>query len=424
MSNDTNELFRAEAASRALPEWLQARSSEALDEFLRHGFPQKTLENWRYTDLRPMAARAEAFLSEAPQNVTEASEIYTDPDNLTLVFRDGQPDTAASHTDAPGLSVRLLPEALDEDLSDYLNTTAASNLSGLNLALMDCGAVIDIAADTVMERPLHIVFDNVSEGTRYPRLLIRAGKNSAATVVEHHTGNAAGNTIAVTDIHCDAGANLRYQKVQEEAPDAYHVACQILQLKRDSRCDVLNVDLGAAIARNDLRIHLQGQGAHASATGFFLVDGKRHTDNHLHLAHEAPHASSNAHYAGVMADKGRGVFNGMIHVYKDAQKTDAALYNKNLLLTPGAEINTKPELEIYADDVKCAHGSTTGQLDTTALFYLRARGIPEAQARNMLIQSFAAEVFQHIATDGLRQHIQQAVETRLNELGAAIEDGI
>ncbi|MDG1463174.1 MAG: SufD family Fe-S cluster assembly protein, partial [Gammaproteobacteria bacterium] len=173
--------------------------------------------------------------------------------------------------------------------------------------------------------------------------------------------------------------------------------------------------------RNDLRILFQGSGSHANVNGLFLVDGSRTIDNHLHLEHQSPHTSNRAHYAGVIADKGRGVFNGMINVHQAAQKTDAALYNKNLLLSQGAEINTKPELEIYADDVKCAHGSTTGQLDATSLFYLRARGLPEKVARNMLVQAFAGEVVQQLATIGLREYVQQSVETRLNELGAMVE---
>jgi len=402
------------------PEWLAKLQAGALEDFCGQGFPHKRLEQWRYTDLAKMAQRSEQYLSEDETNGS-ASVIYTDENSLRLVFRDGAFDAAASNLESANLSVRLLESALDEENLSSNLSAGASSLSRLNLAQMDTGAVIDINDNAVIQPPLHIVFDNTRARNIYPRIVVRAGKNASATIVEHHLGSAASNSIAVTDIDCADGANLTYQKVQEESAGAYHVAEQTIRLQRDATCNFLNIDLGAAIARNDLRIHLLQPGADASATGLFLVDGTRLADNHLYLAHEAPHCTANAHYAGVMADKGRGVFNGMIHVFKDAQKTDAALYNKNLLLSKGAEINTKPELEIYADDVKCAHGSTTGQLDPTSLFYLRARGIPERQARNMLIQSFAAEVFQHIATEELREHVRQAVENRLNELGAAIE---
>ena len=268
---------------------------------------------------------------------------------------------------------------------------------------------------------MHIVYTNTTAANVFPRLTVQLGRNAKATVIEHHISNCPSISTAVTNLECAAGAQLRYQKLQEEAPESYHVAVQNISLAQDARCDIVNIDLGAALARNDLRVLLQGAGAEAGINSLFLVDGKRHTDNHLHLEHQAPHTSSRAHYAGVVANKGRGVFNGMIHVTLAAQKTDAALYNKNLLLTEGAEIDTKPELEIYADDVKCAHGSTTGQLDAASLFYLRTRGVPEQAARNMLVQAFATEVVQQLATEALRDYVLNSVEQRLIALGAVVE---
>jgi len=414
--------LQTEIYSSALPDTpadFTALRESALADFLSNGYPHKKLENWRYTDLSAMAERHAGHVKDsaaASGAPGKRSETYTSEDSITLLFRDGVPDTGFDTT-ADGLTITALPTAAKQ-FGDYLSTTDDSSLSKLNLAFLDTGVVIEIADNTEIEKPLHIVFDNTSARSSYPRVLIRAGKQSSAVIIEHHTGTTASNTIAVTDIYCEPGARLTYQKVQEESAEAYHVANQNLFLKRDSYCDFLNIDLGAKMARNDLQVHLQDQGATFHTNALFLVDDARHADNHLYLAHEAPHTESRAHYAGVMAERGRGVFNGMIHVFKDAQKTNSALYNKNLLLSKGSEINTKPELEIYADDVKCAHGSTTGQLDPASLFYLQARGIPKQQARNMLIQSFAAEVLLKIATDGLREHVHQAVEQRLNELGA------
>jgi len=393
--------------------WLHDTQSEALERFLEQGFPPAKLENWRYTDLSAMAVATPELLGQSASG--SAAEL-PETANHRLLFVNGR-------FDATGSQIKDLPEGVvlgtlaDAEANSELlvaDPEAASSLRALNTALLNDAAIIHIPDNTVLDKLVHVVFSNTAGATVFPRLVVMLGKNAHATVIEHHVGSGAAVSNVITDIVCADGAQLSYQKLQEEDGDTYHVAAQTIRLQKDARCDVVNIDLGAKLARNDLRIEFAGSGAEAAANGLFLVDGERHVDNHVHLEHQAPHTGNRVHYAGVISDKARGVFNGMIHVHQAAQKTDAALYNKNVLLTKGAEINTKPELEIYADDVKCAHGSTTGQLDANSLFYLRARGVPELEARNMLVHAFAIEVIQKLASDGLREYVQASVEKRLS----------
>lgn len=405
------------------PEWLLPIRNEALEHFLKQGFPHTKLENWRYTNLAPMSERSNASVAQ-PVAASDAIVPATDSDSLMLVFVNGMfssHKSSRSASPANGVISNMAAQLDTDGAEDWLRNSGDSDLAQLNLAMTNDGAVVQIPDNIELAQTIHIIFTNTAGANVFPRVIIQLGRNAKATVVEHHISNSACVSTAITNISCGEGSRITYQKLQEEHADSFHVAAQTIKLAKDSHCDIVNIDLGAAIARNDLRILLQGSGAEAKVNGLFLVDAERHADNHLRLEHQAPHTRSRAQYAGVMANKGRGVFNGMIHVAQVAQKTDAALNNKNLLLTPSAEIDTKPELEIYADDVKCAHGSTTGQLDAVSLFYLRSRGVPQKMARNMLVQAFALEVVQQLTNKNLREYIQNSVEQRLNELGAVIE---
>jgi len=429
--NTTPDNYRAalattleQDADAGYPRWVKEARSAALQKFLDEGFPHVKLENWRYTNLAPMAERIGVSVSESVRS-NEPALPASDADAITLVFVNGLFSAKRSSLKSlpAGVVVGNLASQLENEDTDKLLSVVPGNssLAQLNSAMVSDGAVLRIPDNIELPHAVHIVYSNTTAANVFPRVTVQLGRNAKATVIEHHISNGACVSAAVTNLECADGAQLCYQKLQEESAESYHVAVQNISLAKDSRCDIVNIDLGAAIGRNDLRILLQGSGAEAHINGLFLVDGARLTDNHLHLEHQAPHTSSRAHYAGVVANKGRGVFNGMIHVTQAAQKTDAALYNKNLLLTEGAEIDTKPELEIYADDVKCAHGSTTGQLDAGSLFYLRTRGVPEQAARNMLVQAFATEVVQQLATEALRNYVLNSVEQRLNEFGAVVE---
>ncbi|MGI9307657.1 MAG: Fe-S cluster assembly protein SufD, partial [Gammaproteobacteria bacterium] len=291
-----------------------------------------------------------------------------------------------------------------------------SPLTALNTAFAVDAVDIEIAADTVLNAPIYVAWLNTChEINVYPRCLLSIGQNARATVIEHYLSKGPAFSNAITRIACDASAQLEYTKLQDEDPAAHHIASQRALLAADSRLELNHLDLGAEMARNDLSVELLGGGAAAATNGLFLADGERHLDNHVYLRHLSPHTSSTTNFRGVMSDSSKGVFNGSIFVEKDAQKTDAQLSNHNLLLSSLAEINTKPELEIYADDVKCAHGATTGRLDKNALFYLLARGIPYSQAEKMLIAAFAEAITSNINVDAVSERVHRAVNNRLGD---------
>ena len=248
--------------------------------------------------------------------------------------------------------------------------------------------------------------------------MIDAGSDSSARVYEHHVSGGPGWTNAVTEIHCADSARLTYVKLQEEDAAADHIASQTVKLERDSRFRAMHVDLGAGLARNDLTVRFAGRAAEAELFGLFLTDGQRHVDNHTRIDHIVGHTVSREHYRGILNDRSRGVFNGKIIVHDGADGTDAQLNNRNLLLAKTAEIDTKPELEIYTDDVKCAHGATTGQLDDNALYLpASAAGIPRARPEHMLVLAFAREIFEQFDPNDatLLDHIDRTLERRLPE---------
>ncbi|MDJ0929327.1 MAG: Fe-S cluster assembly protein SufD, partial [Gammaproteobacteria bacterium] len=298
---------------------------------------------------------------------------------------------------------------------EQMDIPAGASLAALNAAFLTDAVQIDIAANKVLDRPLHLVF--VADGSPVSiqtRVLLTLGERSEATVIEQFVSDGAATTNTISHVECAPGARLHYLKLQDESGDAHHIAAQRLLVARNARVDALHIDLGARLARNDLTVELLAAGAEASMHGLFVGDSQRHIDNHTRVDHRAPHTHSVASYRGVLNDQSRGVFNGKILVHDDADGTDASLENRNLLLSQQAEIDTKPELEIYADDVKCSHGATTGQLDPAAIFYLRSRGVADADARRMLTLAFAAEITHRSPLQSLREHIEHQCGARID----------
>ena len=423
--------FDANRISSA-PAWLSALQDRAFDAFEKTGFPTTRDEDWKYTNLSKLTAAGGTLLATMPQatNVvvieSQLQRLPVSADDYLLVFANDRFESSLSRipdTDSGVCITTLTQDASgDQDrLASWLGDDSEQNIrsfTALNTAFARDGLMIDIAADRQIEKSLHVVFitDEQTIST-HPRLLINSGKHSTAQVFEHHVGIGAGLTNAVTDIRCDRGAQLGYVKLQDEDHAADHIASQTISLAADTRFNAAHIDLGARLARNDLRVRFEGSGSHADLRGFFVADGQRHVDNHTHADHIAGHSTSREQYRGILSDKGRGVFNGKIIVHPGADGTDAQLNNRNLLLSKTSEIDTKPELEIYTDDVKCAPGATTGQLDEQALFYLRARGIARHTARHMLVLAFAKEVFEHFspATEALSDYIYNDLEARLPE---------
>jgi len=312
-------------------------------------------------------------------------------------------------------------QALDfAEAAPYLGRYASFDSNAfvaLNTASLSEPRVLRVPRNTVIEEPIRITYDvaaqNGSPVAVHPRTLILVGAGSQCSIIETYQGAAVRYfTNAVTEIVAEDGAVVDHYKLQMDAADAYHVSTTQVQLGRDANFTSLAISLGAALARNDINAVLS-EGTECTLNGFYLVSGTQHHDTHTAIDHAKPHGTSHELYKGILAGHSNAVFNGKILVRKDAQKTDAKQTNKNLVLSEDATINTKPELQIFADDVRCTHGATIGQIDAESLFYLQARGIGKQEARAMLIVAFARDVLDRIKIEPLREMVEGIVGERL-----------
>ncbi len=396
------------------PTWIAARRQAGAARFEAMGFPTRRDEEWKYTDVRAIAQGNFALAENAEFSQAQAAALTLPLDAYRLTFVDGVFSAALSDLDALPDSVQVMPlsKALAENHEAVggplgrLTGVDFSTFAALNTAFMEEGAVVRIAPGTVVEKPILLQFLSRA-GTpvmSHPRILVEAAGRSEATLIEHYVGeaDAANFTNVVAELMLDRGAILNHYKLQEAPIGDLHVASIHVEQNRDSRYTSYNLNLGGALVRNDLVSDLNGQGAETNFYGLFFGQGRQHVDNHTKVNHNAPLTFSNENYKGILDDRAHGVFNGKVYVKRDSQKIEGFQSNQNLLLSDRAQIDAKPELEIYADDVKCSHGATTGQIDETALFYLRSRGIPEALARNLLVQSFLGEALDEISNEEVR----------------------
>ncbi len=416
----------------ATDEWLQPIRERAIRIFSRSGFPTVRDEDWKYTSLSDVATRSATYLNRN-QPVADVQVIKTilgtiplNKDAYTIVFANGLFCGEASNLPEKSIDLTIatlnrLDDRAKKLARDQLGKYAEIErfqLAALNTAFMNDGLIIRVSKHAEITTPVHAIFiSDEQEISVQPRILINLAEHSRASIIEHYIGQGASCTNAVTEIHCAQGAHLRYTKIQQEFSEAFHLAAQYVQLDRDSRFDAVHIDLGARLARNDLTVRLAGSGASTQVDGLFIADGDRHVDNHTRLDHLKSNTTSVENYRGIINDRGRGVFNGKIIVHPGADKSDAQLNNHNLLLSTDAEIDTKPELEIYTDDVRCAHGTTTGQLDDNSLFYLRTRGIPKDLAKQMLVNAFAKEIIERVdaISSPLAAHVTDIVMQKLPE---------
>ncbi len=404
------------------PESLVARRLEASRRFGAAGLPTPRQEEWRFTNLEGLAATPHVIAGFAAVDIGH----WTLGDCHRLVLVNGRvvPGLSDLGSLPPGATVQPLAEALvatPERVMAILGSAVdldAHPFARLNTAAFTDGAFLDLEPSTVVERPIHLLL--ISTGGEQPtwaapRLVISAGETAQATVVEHHVGDGGGTTLSlpVTELLLAPGANLRHCRLQEESRDGRHIALQTARLERDSRLDSVALNIGAGLMRADIDVVLAGPGAHASLDGLSLVEGKQHTDTQLKVRHSAPHCTSHELYKGILDGSSRAVFNGRIIVDQGAQKTDAIQSNRNLLLSTGALVNSNPQLEIFADDVRCTHGSTVGRLDDEAVFYLRSRGIDRPTAESMLTYAFAAEIVELVTVDAVRDRLERHLVTRL-----------
>jgi Fe-S cluster assembly protein SufD len=413
---DFPEWIVAAAAAAAGPDWLQQRRRAGLERFAAVGFPSRRDEDWKYTDLKLVARRsfsfAEAFALEAPR--IEGLE------GPCVVFANGRLVHAENLPEGVVMPLAAAVAAGHPACRELLGAVAEPQrhrFAGLSTALFGDGVLIDLPADTELAEPIRLVF--LAGGADAPvldapRVLVRAGANSRATVVEHYP-SAPGESLslAVTELALSDGARIEHYRLQEAGAGAFHLGVLAARLQQDAALVSHNLSVGGRIARLDLDAELRASGARVEMNGLYVVRERQHADSHTRVDHAVPHTSSDQMYRGVLDGKSRAVFNGKAIVRPGAAGTDAVQSNANLLLSPEAEIDTKPELEIYADEVKCAHGATTGQLDTQALFYLRSRGIDEKTARSLLTFAFADTVLARMSLASLRRHAEELVVGRL-----------
>jgi len=420
------------------PSWLRDLRQQAAERFSALGFPSNRLEDWRYTNVAPITSVRFRPANRQPAHRMPAEGLellsWARSAASRLVFVDGyfSPQLSSIHTLPPGVALSNIAAAVmaEEDfVSAQLAKIASCGESGfvaLNTAFLQDGAFLRIEPGAVVAEPIHLVFLSTqqSEPTMsHPRSLIVAERGSQATVVESYVNFGSGKHLsnAVTELVVGEGAVIEHATLARQTASMSHFATLAVRQGRANNVALHSFTLTSGLVRNDVTVELDGDGSECVVNGLFLGDGRAHIDNRTTIDHLKPSCSSQELYKGILDGHSAGIFNGRIRVRPAAQKTNARQTNKNLLLSPDAQINTNPQLEILADDVKCYHGSTIGQLDADALFYLRARGIDEDMARTMLTRAFANEMIERLRSVPLRRHFQDLVQSQLRATVVAEE---
>lgn len=416
------------------PGWLRPLRETGLDRFVRAGFPTRKHEDWRFTNVQPIASR-EFRVLDAPEALPDLAALrpflFGHEDWPRLVFVNGHHVPQLSHVEGVPSAVQLLSfrEALEtrRDVVEAhlakVAVNAPSAFTDLNTAFMTDGAVLVLPPDAVLEHPVHLLFvtaPGAEEGAIHPRILVVAGRHAEATILESYASLAEQRylTNTVSEIALEDGARVNHYKVQLESEAAYHVGTIEAWQDRSSHLESFSFAMGGALSRTNVYTVLDGEAAHAQLDGLYVGHGTQHLDHQTRIEHAKPACTSRETYKGMLDDRAHAVFNGKVYVRPEAQQTDGKQTNKNLLLSETAKVDTKPQLEIFADDVKCTHGATVGQLDELALFYCRTRGIPLSDARTMVTYAFAADVIEEIHSRPVAEHLESLVRERLERGGA------
>jgi Fe-S cluster assembly protein SufD len=399
------EAFAGNGAAGA-PPWLRELRERGIARFKQVGFPSTRSEEWRFTSVQPIA--------EMPFTLSNTrSEAGRVPTGVTVT-------TLAE-------AVQRWPELVRSHLGRYA-LVDANPFTALATAFLGDGIFVHVPPRTVVEEPIHISTRMLAGAARpmaHPRLLIVIERGAQAKLVEAYEAASAGPSLTnvVTEIVLEDGAQLEVCREQRDSERSYHVATTQSHQGRDSRLVFTTVALGGALVRHDINAVLDGTGAYLVLNGLSVLRGHQHVDHHTTIVHARPHGESHEYFNGVFDDESRGVFNGRIIVRPGAQRTDSKQTNNNLILSDAARADSQPQLEIYADDVKCTHGSTVGPLDETALFYLKSRGIGAAEARGLLTYGFGAEILDRVTIPGVRARLDRLIRGRLGvadlEPGAA-----
>jgi len=418
--------------------WLVRMREAAMQRFADAGWPSLREEGWRHTALHTVAEATSQWLADGGHDAFVPTQLSsgvlaqaqalleplrrTDTTGHWLVFVDGVSVPQLSHVGTLPDGVRLV--ALDDVLQAdpaavepyYGHAAQGAPVMALNAAFARTGAFLELAAGVKLDAPVHLVFIAITPGRmRFLRNVIALGAGATATVVEHFIGvdAAAGLTHTATRAALARDAHFTHMKLQQEGLQTFHLGSTVLAQAQGAQHQSHCISLGARLARHDIDTCFNGQHGRVLLNGLYLLDGKRHVDHHTLIDHAHPDNISQQHYRGILADQARGVFCGRVLVAPGADRTDAQQRCDSLLLSRLARADTQPELEIYADDVKCAHGATVGKLDEDSLFYLRARGLQADQAHNILVYAFARQTLARIASPTLRAHASQAVRARL-----------
>jgi Fe-S cluster assembly protein SufD len=409
------------AAQQQAPEWLSALRYAGAEQWLQAGWPTRKTELWKYTPLMPLQKSEFSGWGDATHDWQAKVEL-PDIDATRLVFVNGVLDRAASD-DLPE-QVSLFSEAdeqqqavIRQHLGKILNTERHL-FAALSNAWVSEGVLLYVSHGTALEKPLcvvHVSTPQTKAAVSCQRILLVLEESASAEVIEHYVSsseqqNSFVNTL--TEIHVGANAELKHCRINLEQEDLMHIGGVHADLHRDARLYGFTIAEGSRLKRIDYQVNHRGEGAHLGLKGIYLARNRQLVDYHTNLEHVAGHCTSDEVFRGIIGDSAKAVFNGRIHIHPDAQKTLAELSNRNLLTSNSAEIDTKPELEIYADDVRCAHGATVSQLDATALYYLQSRGVPQDQARVMLSLGFVNELLTDVPQPTVREFLHQHL-TRL-----------
>ena len=419
--------FKKSLAESAQPAWLKAIREHAFRFFTSNGFPTPKNEEWKYTNVAPIAKEEFSFAAGEIKVEEIKNFTYGESDKNTLVFVDGKLNKGFSATENAFTAITFDEAFENESLAKVVETNFGkaidfenNGFTALNTAFLSEGLFLQIPKDTKIGAPIHLLFISTSGKINFPRVLIRAEKGSQATIIESYVSADSGKSFSdsVTEIFVDDEAHLTHYRVQKENAESFNIGATRALLGRASHYDSTNINLGAAISRHDTGVEFTAEGAECFVDGLYMLNGSQHADTHSVIDHTVPHCTSHQNYKGVLSDSSHAVFNGNVFVRENARGTDAQQSNKNLLLSNDARIDTKPQLEIFNDDVKCAHGATVGQLEDEEVFYLLSRGLHPELARNLLTYGFAEEIISKIGIGSIKAELDEAV---LNRLEANLE---
>ena len=418
-----DEFIRSDAKSA--PDWLNAKRRAAIEHFAALGFPTTKNEDWHFTSVSAIAEREFTFVNAKTGDVSAADIqpfLFGDDSWHTVVFVNGRytPKLSRLPNHQGGARVYALADAppeLTQLIGSIVTDVDKHAFTALNTAFMADGVVIHVPKDVVVSHPIHVLFvtdTHAAKTVAYPRNLFVVDRNARATVLESYVslGDAAHFTNAVTEVRVGDGATLEHYKIQREGRRAFHVGTIEAVQDRNSHYVSFSFATGAALSRTNIYAKLAGEGCGSTLNGLYMLDGEQHGDHQTRIEHAEPNCFSREVYKGVLDGRSHGVFNGKVYVHPIAQKTDGKQTNNTLLLSREAQVDTKPQLEIFADDVKCTHGATVGRLDEMALFYMKSRGVDAETARRLLIYAFAADVLETIEQVSVREALERSTLER------------